>query len=102
MYMHKWRKFTESRWTSIGATARQLLRSMCVGLESLVALTRDDPLVSDFHLHGFEKLSCDIKMYVACAAVGSYPVEAFMLEVLEDDRLARRLPELKALLDDEM
>ena len=102
VYMLKWEKCTDSRWVTIGSAARQLLRSLAVGLESLVALTRDDRLVSDFHLHGFDKLSSDIKMYVACVAVGSYPMEAFMLESLEDDRLVRRLPEVKALLGDEM
>ena len=88
-YLMKWRKFTDSRWVTVGASSRLLLLSLSVGMEDLAQMTRVCPNVSDYHLHGFEKLTKPVAAYVVVAGLAAYPVEAFSLELLEDDRMRR-------------
>ena len=95
LYMLKWQQFSESRWATVGASCRNLVRSLCIGLEEIVALARANPEVSDFHLHGFTRCKPIVKRYACVAAVASYSLEGFLLDVLSDDRIARRLPEIE-------
>ena len=101
-YLLKWKMFTDSRWVTIGTASRLLLLSISVGLEALVSTTRNLPNVSDFHLHGFEKMTQPAAAFAVYAALGAYPVEALSLELLEDDRLGRRLEELKEVVASEV
>ena len=102
VYCMRWRHFSESRWCGIGVAARGLLRSLSIGLESLVSDTRAGKAVSDFYLGGFGRLSSAVKSYLATAAAATRPAEAFLLEVLEDDRLGRRTSEVHGALNGEL
>jgi hypothetical protein len=102
VYCLRWRHFTESRWCSIGMACRQLLRSLSMGVESLVSETRADKSVSDYFLHGAARMSPVVKRYAATAAAAARPAEAFLLEVLGDDRLGRRAEQAQAALIDEL
>ena len=55
MYLLKWKKFSETRWATVGSSCRAFLGSLLVGLDELVAIARADSTVSDFHLHGYTK-----------------------------------------------
>jgi hypothetical protein len=102
LYLFKWRKFTESRWITIGPACRSLLWGLCVGLERLVAMTRADPKATDFHLHGFAKLSMDLKRYAVVASLVSYVPDAMLAEVVADDRVALMAEQLLEVLADEV
>eukprot|EP00974_Lingulodinium_polyedra_P022330 2155345-Lingulodinium_polyedra.AAC.1 len=43
-------KFTDSRWLSVGTSARTMVASMLLGLDSLVAFCRKDPATSDYYI----------------------------------------------------
>ena len=102
VYMFKWRKFSDTRWCTIGTSCRDLLRSLCVGLEQLAAITRADAHVTDYHLHGIVRLSDSIRKYTVVASVVSFVPDAVLVEVMLDDRLVRRPAELHEAMVDEL
>ena len=46
---------------------------------------------SDYYLHGFERMTPALKRLIVTSSLCSYPADAFLLEALEDDRLAMRI-----------
>ena len=103
LYFHlmKWTKFTESRWASIGSACRALAATLLLGLPELVTLTKADPLVSHYHIGGFDRMNGKIVEFLVIAAASSYPIENFILSLLHDDRLLAQLPDLEADLQEE-
>ena len=57
----RWRKFTNSRWLSVGLAVRALVLSSSMGLEALMSMARADPEATDFCLRGFGRLQSHIK-----------------------------------------
>ena len=102
LYLFRWRKFTESRFTSLGTATRALMASVVAGLPALVELTRDDPHCSDFHLRGTSKLDQSSKHAAALIALATWPAETFTYELMEDDRLGRRPEAVRQLVNDEV
>ena len=101
-HLMRWRRFTQSRWATTGPSCRALTASLLLGLDELVRLTRADPHVSEYHIAGFDRLSLRVLEFTITAAVASYPMENFILSLLDDDRLLRALPNLEAELEEEM
>ena len=102
LYLCRWRKFTESRFTSLGTATRSLVASMVAGLAEIVRKTRAAPHVSDYHLHGFAKLTPSVCRASIVIALSTWPAESFLYELLDDDRLARRPQELWTTVTDEI
>jgi len=102
MYLIKWRKFSDSRWCTVGPCCRGLLGSLCVGLEAWVSMVRDDKNASDYYLKGASRLSLNMKHYCIFAAVVSYVPDAVLAELLVDDRLARHGARLQKLVMEEI
>jgi hypothetical protein len=52
--MHVWRfrKFSDSRWLTMGESCRTLVGALYLGLADLVAVVRKEPKCSDFYIHG--------------------------------------------------
>ena len=61
-----------------------------VGVEQIVADWSADPAVAMIHLNGFNKLSPDVKIYCAVQGLAMKPIEACVLELMEDDRFLRK------------
>eukprot|EP00969_Alexandrium_andersonii_P169491 7492808-Alexandrium_andersonii.AAC.1 len=57
---------------------------------------------SNCHLNSFSKVTEPVKTYLCAVAVGSFPVEPFVAEVFEGDRLLRRKRELEQTVVDEI
>lgn len=102
LYLWRWRKFVETRWVTIGPSCRALVASLCVGLEEVVAITLADKSTTNFNLHGFSRLTSDVKKYICIATIAAFPADALQLQVLDDDRVARRTEQLKQALADEV
>ena len=98
----EFRQFSASRWATVGTSCRGLVAAMLSGFESLVCFVRADPKASDFHIHGFTKLTLQAKKFVATAALASYVSEAFLLQLMHDSRVPLRSAELEEALNDEM
>ena len=98
----RFKAFSDSRWVSVGCSCRALATSLLTGIDSFVASIRANPATSDFDIHGFDRLSEDVRHFVALAAMVSYPSDALLSELLEDSRLPRRLAALTQTVDSEL
>ena len=84
-----WRKFTKSRWLSLGHAARSLTMCLPLGLEMWVSQVRHDPTATDYYLHGFGRMTSHIKFIMTLAALVTYVPETGLVHIMQDDRLAR-------------
>jgi hypothetical protein len=94
-FLFKFRKATDSRWTSIGASSRALLANLLVGLDGIVEDTLADEKVIRYHLHGYDRCNAEVRRFVVVACGVAYATDSFITEVLSDDRVLRRHDELK-------
>ena len=100
--LFRWRRFVESRFDTVGPAMRSLAASLSVGLTDLVGHTRANPKCTDFHLHGFARLTETEREYMVIAAACSWVPDAALYLVLEDDRVLRRREELRTTLLEEL
>ena len=98
----RFKQFTDSRWITVGDSCRSLMASMALGLQGLVDFIRAKPSASDFYIHGFAQLNTDALRYSAIASVAANACDAVLLELLEDDRLGKRLLEIEERLQEEL
>ena len=98
----RFKKFTDSRWTTVGDSCRSLVAALHVGLDGLVKTARQDPETSDFHLHGIAQLDAAARQYASIAAMCARVPDAALLELLQDDRLAIRNAIVEAAVKEEM
>ena len=84
------RKFTETRWASVGASCRSILAARLTGIQHLVQFILRTPHESAFHLGGFSRAGEAELEFVAVAALASWPTDAAMTCLLEDSRLVKR------------
>ena len=97
----KFRKFTESRWVTVGQCSRDFIAAHVVGLPAIVQAIRDSPL-SNYYIHGYwDYLNPDSLKLAIVVALAGRVVDAALLLILEDDRLAGRAHELEAAMQDE-
>ena len=101
LYLLQWIMYSETRWAKVGRSARLLLRSLAIGLDGLVDIVKHDPNASMYHLNGFFRATPGIRRYIAIAAASTFPVEALAIELFDDDRVLRRVAELRGVLDEE-
>eukprot|EP00971_Amphidinium_carterae_P227876 4519909-Amphidinium_carterae.1 len=85
----KFPKFTESRWLSVATAARSLTAVLLVGMDSWVETCFKAEHHSEYYLGGYRRLTPQHKTMLLRIAMASYPADAFLAEVLEDDRLNR-------------
>ena len=102
LYLWRWQQFSESRWCTIGASCRALIVSVVAGLEAVVAKCTSDPDTSNYYLNGFLRFKAPVRRYAAVAALAAYPADSLQIELLADDRVVRRLPELQDCIQQEL
>ena len=95
------KRFSDSRWITVGCSRRALVDSLLTGLESLVAFIREDSASSDYHIAGFARLGPGMKKFCAAASLASYVTDAFLSEMTDDPRLPMRLAFLKQCVVEE-
>lgn len=101
LYLFRFRKFTQSRWTTLGECSRVLVCAMSVGLIGFVESLRVTPGVSDWHLRGFGRLGDEGKRFVSLCALAASVPDAVLVALLEDDRVAGRVAHFEGLLKHE-
>lgn len=102
LHVFRLKRFAETRWCTAGASCRALTACLAVGLEKLVTIVREDPKASDYYIHGFTRLRPPVKKYMALAAVVSYVPDSFLGELLEDDRITKRLGVFESVMTEEL
>ena len=96
------RRFTSSRWCSMGASCRQLLASLLLGVGAIVDMCFADPSCSDYCLNGYKMLVPDTVEFLSVCALSSYVADASLTHLLSDSRLAHTLAELEVSLLEEL
>eukprot|EP00974_Lingulodinium_polyedra_P017600 1708100-Lingulodinium_polyedra.AAC.1 len=84
----KFTKFTESRWLTVGTSARSLVCGFLLGLQDLINEISSDPQHSLFYLNGFKRMVADRRQFMVMAAIVSWVPESVLAELLEDHRVA--------------
>ena len=102
LYMMRYKKFASHRWCSVGDVAKAVSRTMIIGLDALVALTREDPKESDFHIGGYGMCVGKPRQLFAIAALGSRVPDRFLGQMKTDDRIFGRQKELQDGIIDEI
>jgi hypothetical protein len=98
----RFEKYTDSRWLTIGGSARTLTAPRLLGLDSLVAYIRAAPSSSDYYVGGYSRLSEACKHFTAIAALCSYVGDGFLAEVMEDIRVPMRWQQLRDCIYEDM
>jgi hypothetical protein len=102
LHVCRFKQFTDSRWITVGDSSRSLLAAMCLGLAGWVRYTRKDPRASDWYLHGFSHLQPRVLLYCAVGALASPVCDSVLMELLDDDRLAKRAGDIMEAMGNEI
>lgn len=94
-------EWSDSRWCGAGRTSRQMLGAIFLGVEDFVdfAIARGH---GTYHLTSFGKLDRRMKQFFVQAAIGSYPMDACMDVLFDDDRVPLVLTKLQQEMDEEV
>lgn len=96
------RKFSESRWASVGTSCRANVAARLSGLPDLIqrilAGAKDIP----YHLQGFQKAGEAEREFIVVAGLSSYPADAALINLAEDSRVPKRLAHLVGAVADEV
>jgi hypothetical protein len=102
LVVFKFKKFTASRWVTIGESSRALVAALGLGLAGLVKMIRADPEASDYYIHGFGFLDDASLRWATLASVSSWLPDSVLMSLLQDDRLARRAKEVVGVMKQEL
>jgi hypothetical protein len=96
---HTWafRKYSDSRWLSMGPSTRGLLAAQICGTREFVEWLLRKPISSRFYLGGF--LDCftqDVVRLAAVVGTSSFPADAALTNLMDDPRLAMNIDSLEA------
>lgn len=86
----EWRRFSDSRWASMGASCRSMLAACLSGLPDFVGEVLANPSAHTFYLKGFLYMTGEVKALVALIACSSFIADTLLAELMEDDRLPMR------------
>jgi len=82
-----WEEFNDSRWLSMGPSARVAVAAILLGLDKVVELAIAAPGCDKFHLGGWHKFDQHCRMYAAVMCIVCWPVESTHSEIVKDDRV---------------
>ena len=92
----RWKKWSLTRWGRAGVAARMFMRSLATGTDYQVDACYGHGHVNCENLAGYRRLSQQIRHVMAITSVAFLPIESFLFELLKDDRLLVRAPELRS------
>ena len=96
------RKFTESRWHTVGTSARGVVVGLMSGLPGLVDYLFNETNSSQYFLGGWRRLADDRRTFIIACAFVSRVSDAVLVEILSDGRVARNVAKLKSVLEEEL
>jgi hypothetical protein len=100
-FLFRFADFSDTRWMQPGKSIHPVLASIEVGLLKVVRMARDDPKVTDYHLHGVDKLSVLAKKHLVIRGMQTFLAESVMQELLEEERLLRIIDSVENTLREE-
>ena len=91
LHVMRFRKFADSRWVTVGRSCRSVVASLLLGLDDLIDMVRSNPCTSQYYIGGYTRLSPSLRRFCGIASFAAYVSDAFLCELLEDDRVIRWL-----------
>ena len=95
------RRWTESRFLTVGHCARGVVAALLTGLQGLVSFIKADPSASLFYLNGFSRLSGIKKTFLVECAIVSRVSDAALGLLMEDNRVVKQYDALCLALAEE-
>eukprot|EP00971_Amphidinium_carterae_P030140 592508-Amphidinium_carterae.1 len=85
-----WRlaSYSESRWLSLGTSAKQMLVLLSSGYDDFLRYCRKHNKVSEWDSSGADQLGQDMKEWLVVIGLATGPIDAVLSDVLSDNRLA--------------
>ncbi len=96
------KKYTDSRWCTVGDCCRSMAASLSLGLRSFLAELHADSSCSACYLAGTKKLTDAVCGYIITAGLASVVSDSLLVELIADDRLGPREAELTAVAQEEI
>ena len=100
LQMWRFSSCNAGRFILAGGSCRSLMKGFPRGLDFLIGQIRGKPCYSDYYLHGWSH-SMPLKRFICVASLVAYIPDAFLSELMADDRVALRLLAMKAAVSDE-
>ena len=100
--MWRFQKWTESRWLTVGTSARTVAAAFLTGLDSMVEYFKKGSACEESFLCGFVRMIEDRRAFLVEAAVVSRVCKGVLTELMEGHRVAMRHMELWQAAADEM
>ena len=102
--MGVWRfvTFSDSRWLSVGVSARAVIASLLTGVESLITFARRVKQCSEYHIHGIDRLRPHVRSLCAISALCSCVGESLLAALISDDRVMCHVEQLEDTVATEM
>ena len=92
--------WSETRWVKVRQSSGCHMQSESVGVKVLVRRLLNNPDLVNSYLSGYDKnLTVDVRMYLVVASFVATPPEAILFSLLKDNRLLKKVPEMKFLLE---
>ncbi|CAK0853676.1 unnamed protein product [Prorocentrum cordatum] len=101
--LHAWKftRWSDSRWCGLGKCTRCMLLVVCLGLSDLVQWIRDSKQFSTYYINGWKHMTPEVIRMACVTSCTSGLSEEPLATLLEDDRLAQKLPEIKTKLEEQ-
>ncbi|CAK0836513.1 unnamed protein product [Prorocentrum cordatum] len=96
------RRFSETRWASVGSSAQGVVAGLMLGLSDLVQYILNDPASSKYFLRGWSRLSGDRLEFVVVQSLVTRVSDGLLLELMKDSRVLLREDELQDVIQDEL
>lgn len=96
------KKFTDSRWATLGYSARSISTGALLGLRSLVSLITADTSNSTFHLNGFSKLDDAMMTFFLVMGNSSRSMDNIIVLLMADNRAAKQVDDMEFTIKEEM
>ena len=98
----KIQRFTESRWHTVGTSARGVVIGLLTGLSGLVDFILAQKEGKTPFLHGWYRLKEDRLTFLICCAMVSRISDSIMADLLADGRVLRNIASMQEGLAEEM
>ena len=97
----RFRKWTESRWLTVGASARVFIAGVLTGAGNLVQEICDRGR-GDWYVKGFLAIKEEHMNFLVQAALSCRVAESLQQELMHDSRVTLRMAELVGVISEEM
>ena len=89
------RKFSDSRWLSVGTSSRSCIAACLLGLQSVLTFARRQPHNREEFIKGVDRLKPEAMHFMLMAGMISFVSQQFILSVLDDDAILNNLDGLR-------